>query len=60
MTYRRILALAVLVPLLAACAGRIDSDAASASSSQRDTASYCERNGGFWHRNLGVCEFIRP
>jgi hypothetical protein len=52
---RTILTLAALLPLFAACAGPTDSYAPSASPASRD-AFGCERDGGVWHPNLGVCE----
>ena len=55
---RIVLTLFVLLPLFAACAGPTDSYAPSASPSSRD-AYGCERDGGVWHPNLGVCEVMR-
>jgi len=52
---RMLLTLAAAVPLVVACAGPTDSYAPSASPTSRD-AFTCERDGGVWHPNLGVCE----
>ena len=47
--------LVAVVPLLAGCAMSTASPSVSAASVSRD-AQYCERYGGIWHANLGVCE----
>jgi hypothetical protein len=46
---------AMLLTLLGGCAGRTGSAPFSASPAftQQDD---CERNGGMWHANLGICE----
>jgi hypothetical protein len=51
----RTILLVALLPLLAACASPTASPRASPSAASRD-AQYCERYGGIWHPNLGVCE----
>jgi len=45
----------MLLTLLGGCAGRTGSAPFSASPAftQQDD---CERNGGMWHANLGICE----
>ena len=55
---RRTLFLAVLMlPMLAGCAGPVDSYTPTASPTWSDAAR-CERNGAVWHENLGICEVM--
>jgi hypothetical protein len=51
----RLILLAVLLPLVAGCAGSTASPSTSPSAVSRDE-QYCVRYGGIWHPNLGVCE----